>query len=75
MKNNAIMTIELALKEKAPFAHPLVHSPIAFKSLPLSEVHFEVQSAIALALLARSWKSLLATLRRKYFTILVTLQK
>ena len=33
MKNTAIITIELALKEKAPFPHPLVHSAIAFKSL------------------------------------------
>ena len=50
MKNNTVMTIALDLKEKAPFInafpHPLVHSTIATKSLPLSVAHCVVQGAV-----------------------------
>ena len=70
MKNNAIMTIVLALKDKAPFPHPLVHSNKAATSPALLVVHFEVQSPNVLALLARSSKSLVPTLLRKYFIVL-----
>ena len=50
MKNNTTMTIALALKKNAPFAHPWRHSVIAFKSLTLVVLHFEAQLAIATAL-------------------------
>ena len=67
MKNNAIMTIVLALKEKAPFPnpHPWTHFAIA----STSPVHFKVHSDTALTLLVKSSASP-ATLLRKYFTIL-----
>ena len=70
MKNNAIITIALGLKEKAPFPHPLVHSTKALGSLALSVAHFAVHSANPFALLVRSSK-FWAIFLRKYFTSLI----